>query len=150
MSSSSDTKPAAAAVDTEALLKEKDKEIASLKQEIASLKSSLTKKKKQSTVESSVENISKASLKHLGGASTKVEARWKARFQQLVAYKVRNNEWIMLWEYCCVFTDSTLFIHTLFLFYSSNTAIAMLPNPTRTSLSTLGFVHNAKQKRRLI
>lgn len=104
MSSSSSDKQPAPASEEEASTKDdiieslnnhlvnKDLEIVSLKKEIAALKKQLQqeKEKKQSVVEASVEGIANDSLSSASGKqkSTKVEARWKNRFQQLVAYKV--------------------------------------------------------------
>lgn len=98
--SSSKSPPATveiAAPDLQTLLTEKDEEIASLKKEIVALQKQVQDQQAElegkKTVNASVAGIAKKSLKHVSnsnGTTTKMEARWKARFQQLVAYKVRK------------------------------------------------------------
>lgn len=86
--------------DLHALLEEKDAEIKSLKEEIETYKSTISWQAKEmkkynnasknpAAPSAAVEGIAKESLKNMNeNDSTKLEERWKNRFQQLVAYKL--------------------------------------------------------------
>lgn len=104
--SSSPSKPAPAASadtlnneqDLQGLLEKKEEEIKALKDEIETYKQTIAWQQKEieklnvkpSPANPQVEEIAKESLSSMNssGTSSKMEERWKNRFQQLVAYKL--------------------------------------------------------------
>jgi len=170
MSSSSKRSSAAAAAvadqlttetDMQTLVKEKDDEIKSLKEEIKSYKTTIawqqkelqrlgsSKRKDGDITAASVEGIAQESLKNVG--PSKVDSRWKTRFQQVVAYKLQVR--ISRRDCCrCRSLASAYFtlIQNHHSFSLHSTATAMSQSRIVTSLSTRGSEHSERARKPLM